>query len=318
MTDNDPIAPTIPSGPSWRFIAASAAGSLVVHLLVATAIYVEFAHPALPAGDAPTVEVALVSPDQLPKAPDVVEPPKPEVKVEPPKPPEPPPPPPKQEAEKPKPPPPFKADPSQVVPATRDKATPPQGNQAEPTNAKRQSENPDKPNTETADKAAPTPDPDQAKPEEPKQAEVKPPEDPKPADPNGVLPKQEPPKPTSQKQATVQPAKPPPSKVDGAGARKVMAPVVVRPDRFNGRAGNSDQPSYPSSARANGLQGRVVLDALVTGDGTIRRINIIKSSGHDELDESAVRAVWLWRFHATGPIPPQGQWIEIPVDFRLN
>ena len=321
MTDNEPIVPTTPSGPSWRFIIVSGIASLALHLAVATGIYLEYGHPALQAAETPTVEIALVSPDQLPKPVDAVEPPKEEAKVEPPKPPDPPKPPqpPKQaEADKPKPPP-FKADPSQVVPATRDKATPPQGNQDAPTNAQRQAENPDKPNTETADKAPPTPDADQKKPDESKQVDVKP-EDPKPADPNGILPpKPEPPKPTPQKQAAVPPTKPPPSKKDGAAVHTVMAPIVVRPDLVNGRAGRSGDPSYPSSARANGLQGRVTLQALVTRDGNVRRINIVRSSGHDELDESAVRAVWLWHFtvRVSDPRVTEG-WIEIPVDFRLN
>jgi outer membrane biosynthesis protein TonB len=289
MTDNDPIAPTS-RGPSWRFILASAVGSLVVHLLVASAIYVEFTHPARPAADRPPLEVAVVSPDMLPKPPakeqPKPEPPKPQAKEQP-KPPEPPkaeppkPEPPKPQAEKPKPPP-FKADPSQVVPATRDKATGPQGNQAAPTTAQRQSDTPDKPDSQSAAKAPPTPDADKVKPDEPQQTDAKPPEDPKPpenpkpeepqkaedkppeapkpADPNGILPpppaKPAPSKPT---QTATLPHKPPPSKTDGGGRRQVMAPVVVRPDAVNGRAGNSAIPSYPSAARANGLQGRVVL-----------------------------------------------------------
>jgi TonB family protein len=309
------------------------AASLLVHLLAATGIYLEFAFPRPPSSDSPVTEVEVVRPDQI--APPAPEPPKPEAKLEQPKPqpkpPEPPKPPeqpkPQTKTEPPKPPP-FKADPSQVIPATRAQATAPQGDQAAPTNAQRTSENPDKPDTQNAEKAQPAPQPDkpkpdEVKPEEPKQAEVKP-EEPKPDDPNGILPPN-PPKPTPVKPTPAKPAqtatlpnKPPPSKTDGAARHQTMAPVVVRPDRYNGRAGNSDAPSYPSSARANGLQGRVTLQALVTGDGTVRRINIVKSSGYDELDESAVRAVWLWRFHATGPVPPQGEWIEIPVDFRLH
>ncbi len=302
-------------------MAASGAGSLVVHLLVAAAIYIQFADPAKPAVDPPTVEVALVSPDELPKPPDPVEPPKPEVKVEPPKPPpqpaaqQPPPPkPPEPDKQKP---PPFKADPSQVIPATRDKATPPQGNQATPTTAKRESENPDKPDTQNADKAPPTPDPDQTKPDEPKQADIKP-EPPKPTDPDGIQPQQVAPKPTPQKQAIVQPNKPPPSKQTGASSHRVMAPLTVRPDQFNGRVGRSDIPSYPSTARANGLEGRVVLDVLLTREGLIRRVNIVKSSGYDELDESAVRAVWLWHFQPIGVMTIAEDWVEIPVDFRLH
>jgi protein TonB len=62
-----------------------------------------------------------------------------------------------------------------------------------------------------------------------------------------------------------------------------------------------------------------VLQALVTRDGAVRRINIVKSSGYDELDESAVQAVWLWHFTVSGA--PRGfveDWIEIPIDFRLH
>ncbi|MDF3073889.1 MAG: energy transducer TonB [Alphaproteobacteria bacterium] len=164
--------------------------------------------------------------------------------------------------------------------------------------------------------------PPQPPPEEPKAETPPPPAQEKPPEP--------PPKPEA-KPEPPKPEPPPEREVTGAIAlRKApvkprdqiteaehkMPPVVVRPQP-PGRAGNSMMPSYPSAARANGLQGRVVLLVTLSLEGRPRRIDIARSSGHDQLDESAVRAVWLWRFYRSDQGPPVEATIEIPLDFRL-
>ncbi len=48
---------------------------------------------------------------------------------------------------------------------------------------------------------------------------------------------------------------------------------------------------YPESARSNHLQGNVKLEFVLTADGTLDDIKIIRSSRHKVLDDAAIRAV---------------------------
>lgn len=53
---------------------------------------------------------------------------------------------------------------------------------------------------------------------------------------------------------------------------------------------------YPRAARRAGLEGRVGLRLRVGADGRVQDVRVIESSGHDMLDEAAVKAAWFWRF----------------------
>ncbi|HJT22361.1 MAG TPA: TonB family protein [Nitrospira sp.] len=50
---------------------------------------------------------------------------------------------------------------------------------------------------------------------------------------------------------------------------------------------------YPSAARLNGLEGKVVLKAIIRSDGHLAEVSVQKSSGHSVLDEAAMEAVKL-------------------------
>jgi TonB family protein len=54
------------------------------------------------------------------------------------------------------------------------------------------------------------------------------------------------------------------------------------------------EPEYPPEARAQNLQGAVVLDIQIHGDGTVGDVNI--ASGHPILAKAAVGAVKQWRY----------------------
>jgi protein TonB len=80
---------------------------------------------------------------------------------------------------------------------------------------------------------------------------------------------------------------------------------------------------YPDMALRHGLQGKLVLEFVVHGDGNLMKTRIIRSSGFSILDEEAVRSIQTAApFH---PIPP---WIgksRLPIiasfeylDNRLN
>ena len=62
------------------------------------------------------------------------------------------------------------------------------------------------------------------------------------------------------------------------------------------RVGNLN---YPDAARREGISGKLLLDVELNPDGTVRNINVLRSSGQPMLDEAAVRIVNL-----AGPFLP--------------
>jgi periplasmic protein TonB len=56
------------------------------------------------------------------------------------------------------------------------------------------------------------------------------------------------------------------------------------------RVGNLN---YPDAARRDGISGKLLLDVALNPDGTVRKISVLRPSGHALLDEAAVRIVNL-------------------------
>lgn len=54
-------------------------------------------------------------------------------------------------------------------------------------------------------------------------------------------------------------------------------------------------PRYPAEAVRNGWEGEVILRITVAPDGQVSRVSIEKSSGHEILDQAALRAVRTWK-----------------------
>ena len=109
--------------------------------------------------------------------------------------------------------------------------------------------------------------------------------------------------------------RPPPS------TRGTSPPGVMRMATMVSRSGNATGPApYPWAARANNLEGEVVLRLGIGADGAVVSINVQHSSGHAVLDEAAVQSAQGWRFrppqytgpgHVVGPV-----WIEVPINYR--
>ncbi len=75
-------------------------------------------------------------------------------------------------------------------------------------------------------------------------------------------------------------------------------------------------PVYSDWQRDAGIEGRVVLHALVGRDGRVKRVNVVRDVGG--LSEPARAAIARWIFRpATFGGKPVSVWVEIPVDFRL-
>ena len=73
-------------------------------------------------------------------------------------------------------------------------------------------------------------------------------------------------------------------------------------------------PVYPPEARANGLTGKGV--AVVKVDpatGDVTSASMIKSTGHDILDNAALRALRQWRYRPRGITT-----FEIPIQFTTK
>ncbi|MDD5544259.1 MAG: energy transducer TonB [Acidobacteriia bacterium] len=77
------------------------------------------------------------------------------------------------------------------------------------------------------------------------------------------------------------------------------------------------QPEYPPLAKTAGIQGPVVLEAIISKDGTVAGLHVL--SGHPLLVDAAVRAVLQWRYRPTilNGVPVEVS-TTITVNFRLH
>src|SRR5690606_7728059 len=68
----------------------------------------------------------------------------------------------------------------------------------------------------------------------------------------------------------------------------ITAPTLIRPEA---------KPNYTAEAMRAKIQGRVTLEAIVTADGTVGDVRIIRSLDPTfGLDQEAIRTAKLWRF----------------------
>jgi len=83
-------------------------------------------------------------------------------------------------------------------------------------------------------------------------------------------------------------------------------------------AGNP-KPHYPLLARNQGIEGRVVVNVLVSAQGTVKTISVGQSSGSRLLDKAALQTVKKWRFHPVlhnGKAVPSSE--TVPIVFKLK
>jgi TonB family protein len=78
-------------------------------------------------------------------------------------------------------------------------------------------------------------------------------------------------------------------------------------------------PDYPLPARQRGHAGVVTLAVEVLADGSVGRLEMKKTSGHELLDKSAQEAVKGWKFSPARKMgTPVTMWVDVPVKFELN
>lgn len=102
------------------------------------------------------------------------------------------------------------------------------------------------------------------------------------------------------------------------GEVKEAPPVIELPSSKAAYLNNPDAP-YPPLSRKLGEDGTVILRVFVTASGEAGQVQLLKSSGFDRLDDSALNAVRRWRFvpGKRGGVP-EGMWFNVPVKFNLE
>jgi TonB family protein len=79
------------------------------------------------------------------------------------------------------------------------------------------------------------------------------------------------------------------------------------------------RPVYPADLQAAGVEGTVMLQAIILKDGSVGSIKLLRSAGNAELDDAAIAAVRQWRYQ---PTLLNGQPVEvvntIDIAFQLE
>ncbi|MBD3222949.1 TonB family protein [bacterium] len=78
-------------------------------------------------------------------------------------------------------------------------------------------------------------------------------------------------------------------------------------------------PEYPYQARERGIEGYVAVKVLVSEDGSVRQVNVLKAKPKGVFDTAVRRAVPNWRFKP-GEVggEPVTAWVTTTLHFRLN
>ena len=108
------------------------------------------------------------------------------------------------------------------------------------------------------------------------------------------------------------------SSTESSTSAGVQAAQTVDAD-FKAAYLNNPKPPYPLMALQMRNEGTVMLKALVQPDGSCGEVLLARSSGHEMLDQSALKTVARWKFV---PARSQGkevsQWVSIPIVFNLK
>lgn len=124
-------------------------------------------------------------------------------------------------------------------------------------------------------------------------------------------------KPAVQRLSEIQPdpASAPASEAISAAPGETAGPVQgeIRSHLDLKQMGGNRPPVYPPQARRQSWQGAVTLNYYVTQQGAVKEVKVVQSSGFDDLDREAVRAISQYRY-----VAGQEGWTSHPVIFSLK
>jgi protein TonB len=138
---------------------------------------------------------------------------------------------------------------------------------------------------------------------------------PPPPPPQPEKPKPPPPKPVQKRPVT--PQAPVDAQPQQAAPAAPAAPKTVSASQLGYLV--PPNPIYPARARKAGEQGSAVVRVLVDVTGRPAQVSLQTSSGHPELDQSAISAVRAAQFrpYAEGGLA-QAVWVLVPINFVLR
>ncbi len=78
----------------------------------------------------------------------------------------------------------------------------------------------------------------------------------------------------------------------------------------------SGPPQYPDSLKGSGIQGTVIVEAVINGKGCAESVHVVKKL-NPQLDEIAKQSVSSWKFTpATKEGRPVAVMVRIPIEFK--
>jgi TonB family protein len=112
-------------------------------------------------------------------------------------------------------------------------------------------------------------------------------------------------------------AQTPQSQPDGISSADLAGAVRVASAAMEARLVDSRVPAYPDNAKIQGVEGSVVMQVIISRDGTMKRVHVLQ--GDSRLRNAATEAVYKWRYR---PYLLNGQPVDvattITVDFDLD
>ena len=132
--------------------------------------------------------------------------------------------------------------------------------------------------------------------------------------------------PAAQEVSTADPGNPPAdSEAQEASLADLMqaptaTPFTARPDLVNQRdVERALEREYPPILRDAGIGGTVLVHFFIDTEGVVQRVLVTETSGHEALDEAALRVALVFRFTPArnlGEVVPV--WIAIPITFQTR
>jgi TonB family protein len=80
---------------------------------------------------------------------------------------------------------------------------------------------------------------------------------------------------------------------------------------------NMPMPRYPQSAQLAGDEGSVRVRLYVSPNGSVSRVEVMRSSGRGDMDRAAAIAARNWAFTPLGDAGGE-QWGDVTMYFRLR
>jgi TonB family protein len=100
---------------------------------------------------------------------------------------------------------------------------------------------------------------------------------------------------------------------DGISSAEAAGAVQVNPSVMDENLVVQRVPAYPEVAKMGGVEGDVVMQALISKEGTVKRVHVME--GDSRLRSAAEEAVYKWRYR---PYVLHGRPVEVATTVTVN